>query len=153
MLVTYLVVPLNTYQHQDVWVGGDAEKEEVKEKLTDFTRQMWPVEENDHADGQAEQAEEVRHRQVEEEPLRHGGAVQMPTEFHYHRDVSRDTEQAADRDNHTSDDDPGIEAGGQRRFRGGAVVGAGRGVAVDSHRGRGMKEKEVMRLYWSKSER
>ena len=34
MSVTYLVVPLNTYQHQDVYVGGDTEKEGVKEKLT-----------------------------------------------------------------------------------------------------------------------
>lgn len=73
--------------------------------------QMWSVEENDHADGQAEQAEEVRHCQVEEEALRHGGAVQMPTEFYYHQDVSRDTEQAADCDNHTSSNVPGIGAG------------------------------------------
>lgn len=59
MLVSYLVVPLNTYKHQNVQVGGDAEKEEIKQKLTDFMCQMWSIEENDHTNRQAEQAEEV----------------------------------------------------------------------------------------------
>lgn len=112
--VTYLVVPLNTYQHQDVQVAGDAEKEEVKQKLTDSMCQSWTVHENDHADRQAEQAEEVRHGQVEEEALRDGGAVQTPAEFHYHADVCGDTEQATERYYHTGNDVPGMEAGGRR---------------------------------------
>ncbi|KAI3366792.1 hypothetical protein L3Q82_009456 [Scortum barcoo] len=114
MTVTYLTIPLKTYQHQDVCVRGDAEEEEVKEKLTDSLRQSRPFEENDHADGQAEQAQEVRQRQVEEQALRHGGAVQVPAEPHYHQQVGGDAEQAADGGNHTGDDEPGIQAGGQR---------------------------------------
>lgn len=35
IVVAYLVVPLNTYQHQNVKVRSDAEKADVKEKLAD----------------------------------------------------------------------------------------------------------------------
>lgn len=76
--------------------------------------QIWAFVENDHAEGQAEQAEEVRHGQVEEEALRDGGPVQMPTQLRYHCDVSRDTKQANECNNHTSKDVAGPEGGGQR---------------------------------------
>lgn len=159
MSVTYLVVPLNTYQHQDVYVGGDAEKEEVKEKLTHRMWQTWSVDENDRTNRQAEQAEYIRHCQAEKESLRDRGAVQMSTEFYDHRDVGRDTKQETDCNNHASSHVPGPEAGGQRWSWVGAVLregGRGVGAAVNSHHGGGMMEEddeEVMRLRWSKLER
>ncbi|KAG7240739.1 hypothetical protein INR49_026628, partial [Caranx melampygus] len=103
---SYLVVSLNAYQHQDVQVGADAEEEKVEEKLTDAVRQMRPAVENHHAEGQADQAQEVRHRQAEEEPLRDGGTAEMLAEFCYHHDVGGDTQQADDH-NHTSNNVPG----------------------------------------------
>lgn len=107
---------------------------------------MRSTEENDHAKRQAEQAEEVRHRQVEEEALRHGGAVKMLTERDYHGDVGGDTKQTDDCDNHTSTDVPEVEAGGQRRSRGGAAGDVE--APVNTHHGWGMKERDegVMRL-------
>ena len=36
MSVAYLVVSLKTYQQQDVYMRGDAEKEKVKEQLTNY---------------------------------------------------------------------------------------------------------------------
>lgn len=69
-------------------------------------RQIWSFEENLNPNRQAEQAEEVRHCQVEEEPLRDGGDVQMPNHFYNHGDVSRDTKQANDCNEQTSKDVP-----------------------------------------------
>lgn len=107
LVATYLVVPLDAYQHQNVQVRCNAEKEDGKNKLTDFMYQRRFMRENENTNRQAEQAEEIRHCQVEEETPRDGRAAQMPAEFYYYSDVSRDPQQASDCDTHTSDNVPG----------------------------------------------
>lgn len=130
MVVTYLVVPLNADQYQDVRTASDAEHEAVEQKLTGHVSKTGSEVKDGPAEQHPEQAKEVRQCQVEEEALRDGGSSQVSTQLDYHSDVSGDAEQAANCENHTGGHVPGIQAGGQRRSGGG-------GGAVGGEKGEG----------------